>query len=83
MGASSGSILYLVLSQRVRQLAIGLAGAFGLARVLKGLLVGVTPTDPVTFLAISSLLIVVGLFACWIPARGAMKMDPTIALRYD
>jgi predicted permease len=87
MGASSGNILLLVLSHGLRQLgiglAIGLAGAFGLARVMKGLLVGVTPTDPATFLAISAILIVVGVFACWIPARWAMKMDPTLALRYE
>jgi predicted permease len=87
MGASSGSILFLVLSHGLRQLgiglAIGLAGAFGLARVMKGLLVGVTPTDPTTFVAISVVLIVVGVCACWMPARWAMKMDPTMALRYE
>ena len=87
MGASSGNILLLVLSHGLRQLgiglAIGLAGAFGLARVMKGLLVGVTPTDPTTFAAISAVLIVVGVLACWIPARWAMKMDPTMALRYE
>jgi ABC-type antimicrobial peptide transport system permease subunit len=87
MGASSGNILLLVLSHGLRQLgiglAIGLAGAFGLARVMKGLLVGVTPTDPATFAAISAVLIVVGVLACWIPARWAMKMDPTMALRYE
>ncbi len=87
MGASSGNILFLVLAQGLRQLgiglAIGLAGAFGLARVLKGLLVGVTPTDPATFVAISAVLIAVGVLACWMPARSAMKMDPTTALRYE
>jgi predicted permease len=87
MGASSGNILFLVLSHGLRQLgiglAIGLAGAFGLARVMKSLLVGVTPTDPATFVAISVVLIVVGVAACWLPARWAMKMDPTMALRYE
>ena len=87
MGASSGNILLLVLSQGLRQLgigvAIGLAGAFGVARVLKTLLVGVTPTDPVTFVTISAVLVVVGAMACWLPARGAMRMDPTTALRYE
>jgi predicted permease len=87
MGASSGNILFLVLSHGLRQLGIGLviglAGAFGLARVMKSLLVGVTPTDPVTFAAISAVLIVVGVLACWLPARWAMKMDPTMALRYE
>ncbi|HLK67749.1 MAG TPA: ABC transporter permease [Bryobacteraceae bacterium] len=87
MGASSGNILRLVLSLGLKQLTIGLVlglgGAFGLARVLKGLLVGVTPTDPLTFGAISIVLLVVGVLACWIPSRAAMKMDPTIALRYE
>ncbi|MBZ5623127.1 MAG: FtsX-like permease family protein [Acidobacteriia bacterium] len=87
MGASSGSILFLVLWHGLRQLgiglAIGLAGAFGLARVMKSLLVGVTPTDPTTFLVISAVLIVVGVVACWMPARRAMKLDPTVALRYE
>jgi putative ABC transport system permease protein len=87
MGASSGNILFLVLSQGLRQLgiglAIGLAGAFGLARVMKSLLVGVTPTDPTTFVAISVILVAVGVFACWMPARWATKMDPTMALRYE
>src|ERR1017187_1869668 len=87
MGASSGNILLLVLSHGLRQLgiglAIGLAGAFGLARVMKSLLVGVTPTDPATFAAISAVLIVVGVLACWMAARWAMKMGPTMALRYE
>jgi putative ABC transport system permease protein len=87
MGASGGSILYLVLAQGIRQLAIGLAigltGAFGLARVMKSLLIQVTPTDPITFVAISGILIAVGVCACWIPARSAMKVDPLVALRYE
>ena len=80
-------VLRMVLSQGLRQLAIGLAlglsAAFGVARVLKSLLVGVTPTDPATFVAISAVLIAVGIFACWMPARAAMKVDPMVALRYE
>ena len=87
MGASSGSILYLVMTQGLRQLAIGLAvglaGAFAMARVMKSLLVQVSPTDPTTFLTISAVLLTVGLFACWLPARAAMKVDPLVALRYE
>jgi predicted permease len=87
MGASAGNIMRLVLSQGVRQLAIGLviglAGAFGIARVLKGILFQVSPTDPATFAAVAILLLAVGLFACLLPARAAMKVDPLVALRYE
>jgi putative ABC transport system permease protein len=87
MGASTGSVLRMVLSQGLRQLAIGLvlglSAAFGLARVLKSLLVRVTPTDPTTFVTISAVLIAVGILACWMPARAAMKVDPTVALRWE
>jgi putative ABC transport system permease protein len=87
MGAPSGSILLLVLGHGLRQLAlglaIGLAAAFGLARVMKALLVQVTPSDPVTFASISAVLIAVGVLACWIPARWAMRVNPVVALRYE
>ena len=87
MGASSGSVLRMVLTQGLRQLAIGLvlglAAAFGMARVLKSLLVRVTPTDPATFVIISAVLIAVGILACWMPSRAAMKVDPMVALRYE
>jgi predicted permease len=87
MGASAGSVLRMVLSQGLRQLAIGLVlglgAAFGLARVMKSLLVKVTPTDATTFVVISAVLLAVGIFACWIPARAAMKVDPLVALRYE
>ena len=52
------------------------------ARVMKSLLVKVTPTDPTTFVVISAMLLAVGIFACWIPVRAAMKVDPLVALRY-
>ena len=87
MGAPSGRILLMVLGHGLRQLAlglaIGLAAAFGVARVMKSLLVQVSPTDPLTFAAISGLLVVVGVFACWMPARWAMKISPVVALRYE
>jgi putative ABC transport system permease protein len=87
MGASGSKILFLILSQGMIQLgiglAVGLAGAFGLARVLKTLLVQVSPTDPTTFVTISAVLVVIGMFACWLPARSAMKVDPIVALRYE
>jgi putative ABC transport system permease protein len=64
-------------------LAVGLALAFGVTRVLASLLVQTTPTDPVTFTAIVLLLVSVAFIACWIPARRAMRVDPLVALRYE
>ncbi len=87
LGASTGSVMRLVLSLGAKQLAIGLvvglALAFGVTRVLSSLLVQITPTDPVTFTSIVLILITVAFIACWIPARRAMHVDPLVALRYE
>jgi putative ABC transport system permease protein len=87
LGATTGDVLRLVLSLGLKQLAIGLAiglaAAFGLTRVLSALLVRISPTDPMTFAGISLLLVVIGVIACWIPARRAARIDPMIALRYE
>jgi len=87
LGAPTTSIVRLVLSLGVKQLAIGLAVglalALAVARVLTSLLVQIKPTDPVTFTTIVLLLAAVGIFACWMPARRAMKVDPLVALRYE
>jgi ABC-type antimicrobial peptide transport system permease subunit len=64
-------------------LALGLAGALLLTRVLAGLLYGVGPRDPLTFVAVPATLLLVALAACWIPARRAMRVDPLVALRAD
>jgi predicted permease len=87
LGASKQHVLWLVLRQGLRRIAIGLVlgllAAFGVSRVLRTLLVNITPTDPATFVAITLLLAAVTLFACITPARRATKLDPVEALRTE
>jgi putative ABC transport system permease protein len=87
LGAQVTDVLKLILKQGMMLAllgeAIGLAGAFALTRLLRGLLFEVTPTDATTFVAVSGVLITVALLACYIPARRATKVDPLVALRYE
>jgi putative ABC transport system permease protein len=87
LGAKQRDILTLVVRQGLLLamigVAIGLAAAFALTRVMSSLLYRVSATDPVTFFLIPILLAAVALFACYLPARRAMKVDPMIALRYE
>ncbi|HEY6403674.1 MAG TPA: FtsX-like permease family protein, partial [Blastocatellia bacterium] len=87
LGARTGDVLWLVVGDGIRLtvigLALGLAGAFAAARVLKSLLYGVGPADPLTFVVISLLLLIVALVACWVPARRATHVDPLVALRCE
>jgi putative ABC transport system permease protein len=87
LGASTRDILRMVLRQSLMLIAvgvaIGLAGAFVVTRVLTNFLFGVKPTDLATFGAVSMMLIVVALVATYLPALRATKVDPMVALRYE
>jgi len=64
-------------------LLFGLAGAWLLTRAMSHMLVGVSPSDPVTYVSVAALLSSITLLACWIPARRARRVDPMVALRYE
>jgi putative ABC transport system permease protein len=87
LGATRGNIFGLVLGQSLKLvltgLALGVVASLLLTRLIGNFLYGVTATDPLTFLAVSVLLIVTGLLAGYFPARRAMRVDPMVALRYE
>jgi putative ABC transport system permease protein len=87
LGGSAGDVIRLILQQGVRMVIIGLGvgmlAALAITRAMTGLLVGVSPSDPLTYATVALLLAAVALLACWIPARRATRVDPGVALRYE
>ena len=87
LGARPGDVLRLILTEGLRLVlvgvALGLAAAFFLARLLEGMIYGVSLRDPVVLVAVNALMIAVATVACYVPARRAMRVDPIESLRYE
>ncbi|MGB2624769.1 MAG: ABC transporter permease [Candidatus Acidiferrum sp.] len=87
LGADAGNVLRMILGQGLRLaiigVGLGLAASFALTRLMSGLLFGVKPSDPETFVVVTCALLTVAVVACWIPAQRATRVDPVIALRYE
>jgi predicted permease len=87
LGAQRSDVLWLIMKEGAKfsfsGIAMGLAGAFMVTRLLAGQLFGVAPLDPATFVGVSVVMGVVTMAACYIPARRAMRVDPMAALRND
>ena len=87
IGAQPRDVFIMILGQgmllTITGLVAGLVGAFGLTRLMATMLFGVKPNDPLTFAAVSTLLVAVALIACYIPGKRATRVDPVNSLRYE
>jgi predicted permease len=87
LGAEQRNVFGMVLGQGARLAAIGivagLAAALGVTRLMASFLFGIQPADPLTYVAVSLLLVSTALLACYLPARRATRVDPIVALRYE
>jgi putative ABC transport system permease protein len=87
LGANQIDILKMVLGQSILVVGVGIVLGLGLAfaatRLLAGFLVGISPTDPLTFFTVVALLTAVAVVACWLPAHRATRVNPLVALRYE
>ena len=87
MGAEPANILRLIVGESMTLAlmgaSLGLGGAYAVTRVMKGLLFGVTSTDPLTFAGVTLLLCLAALFAAYVPAHRASRLDPLVAIKYE
>jgi predicted lysophospholipase L1 biosynthesis ABC-type transport system permease subunit len=87
LGADRGRVQLMILKEGgvlvVFGLVLGVAGALLATRVIRGLLFGVAPDDPLTFAAVTALMTAIGLVACWIPALRASRIDPAVTMRVE
>ena len=87
LGAQKFDVLRMVMRDGARMTIIGvilgLIGALALTRLMRTMLYGVRPTDPLTFVSVAALLCIIAMLACYVPARRAMRVDPIEALRHQ
>jgi putative ABC transport system permease protein len=87
LGAQGRDVLYMILHKgallALLGAVIGLAASRGLTRMMSGMLIGVSPADPITFISVVVLRVSIALAACYFPARRATKVGPVIALRCE
>ena len=85
LGADSGRVQRMILREGGTLLAVGLvlgvAGAVIAGRLIQGLLFGVAPSDPITFIVVAAVMGLIGIGACWLPALRAARIDPAITMR--
>ena len=87
LGAQSSDVLRLIMGEGARLavigVVIGIAASLAATRLMSSLLFGVGSTDPLTFVTVAALVLLVALFASYVPARRAMRVDPIVALRHE